>query len=93
MNWGELLQAVRLTVDRYRERRPNTTSTQRVVQLEQELVASCVQYDADVQGLLTVIEEMRQVQRTSHEQAAVSIAPGVPAPRLDGQRILVVGDE
>ena len=51
------------------------------------------QYDADVQGLLAVIEELSQIQRASHEPTAVSIASSVPAHRLDGQRILVVGDE
>ena len=81
----------RLTVDRERERRSDTTSAQRVVQLEQELTTLREQYDAEVQGLLAVIEELRQVPRISHEQAAVSIALGVPAPRLDGERILVVG--
>ena len=54
-----------------------------------ELATLREQYDPDVQGLLAVIEGLR----TSREQTAVSIAPGVPALRLDGQRILVVGDE
>ncbi|MHB1681516.1 MAG: DUF2325 domain-containing protein [Bacilli bacterium] len=87
------MQAARLTVNRERERRPDTPSAERVVQLEQELAALRAQYDADVQGLLAVIEELNQVQRTSREQTAVAGVSSVPAPDLCGRRILVVGDE
>ena len=91
-NWDELLYAARLAVSR-KDQSVDLASAQRAAQLEQELAALRAQYDADVQGLLAVIEELRQVQQTAREQTAATCVSAVPAPGLCGRRILVVGDE
>ena len=96
LSWEDLLIVSAFSVQRNPEQTTEGSVPGRVAQLEQELATLRAQYDADVQGLLAVIEQMRQIQQAARDQAAAGSAPVLldpPVHRLDGKRILVVGDE